>query len=70
MKLAREQQSFAVAQRVESAPAGAMSPVIFGRAFDSKGSYVSLLIILAVGLLVGAAMNLLLPQYPKSTVEL
>lgn len=52
------------------AAAGATGPVILGRAFDSTGSYASLLVILAVGLLVAACLNLLLPQYPESTVEL
>ncbi len=48
------------------AAAGAIGPVILGRAFDSTGSYSSLLILLAAALAVAAAMNLLLPQYPHS----
>jgi MFS family permease len=48
------------------AAAGAVGPVILGRAFDSTGSYTSLLVVLAVALALAAAMNLLLPRYPKS----
>jgi MFS family permease len=50
------------------AAAGAVGPVILGRAFDSTGSYASLLTILALALSFAAAMNLLLPQYLTSTV--
>jgi MFS family permease len=46
------------------AAAGAIGPVILGRAFDLTGSYSSLLVTLAVGLSFAAAMNLLLPRYP------
>jgi MFS family permease len=53
------------------AAAGAIGPVILGRAFDSTGSYASLLAILAAALGLGAAMNLLLPKYSTSpAVEL
>ena len=45
------------------AAAGAIGPVILGRAFDSTGSYASLLVILALALSLAAAMNLLLPKY-------
>jgi MFS family permease len=45
------------------AAAGATGPVILGRAFDSTGSYVSLLTILAAALGLAAIMNLLLPKY-------
>ena len=45
------------------AAAGAIGPVILGRAFDATGSYTSLLTLLAVTLGVAAAMNLLLPRY-------
>lgn len=45
------------------AVAGATGPVILGRAFDSTGSYVSLLSILAVALAVAGLVNLLLPKY-------
>jgi MFS family permease len=48
------------------AAAGAIGPVILGRAFDSTGSYASLLVILAVALSLAAAMNLLLPNYANS----
>jgi MFS family permease len=48
------------------AAAGAIGPVILGRAFDSTGSYASLLVLLAGALALSAAMNLLLPKYPKS----
>ena len=45
------------------AAAAAIGPVILGRAFDSTGSYASLLVILAAALALAAAMNLLLPKY-------
>ncbi len=48
------------------AAAAAIGPVILGRAFDSTGSYASLLIILAAALALAAAMNLLLPRYSNS----
>ncbi len=46
------------------AAAGAIGPVILGRAFDSTGSYSALLVLLAAVLAVAAAMNLFLPKYP------
>jgi cyanate permease len=46
------------------AAAGAIGPVILGRAFDMTGSYSSLLITLAIALSVVAGMNVLLPSYP------
>ncbi|MGB6875437.1 MAG: hypothetical protein WBD87_05330 [Candidatus Acidiferrales bacterium] len=46
--------------------AGAIGPVILGRAFDSTGSYSSLLILLAVALLIAAGMNPFLPKYSDS----
>jgi MFS family permease len=49
------------------AASAAIGPVILGREFDSTGSYASLLIILAAGLGLAAAMNLLLPRYPDVT---
>lgn len=49
------------------AAAAAIGPVILGRAFDSTGSYVSLLIILAAALALAAVMNLLLPKYSDSS---
>ncbi len=48
------------------AAAAAVGPVILGRAFDSTGSYASLLILLAGVLALAAGMNLLLPRYPRS----
>src|SRR5580658_6291558 len=48
------------------AAAGAIGPVILGRAFDLTGSYASLLIVLAAALSVAAGLMLLLPQYPTS----
>ncbi len=50
------------------AAAGAIGPVILGRAFDVTGSYASLLVILAAALGVAAVMNLLLPRYSDSFV--
>jgi len=49
------------------AAAGAIGPVILGRAFDLTGSYTSLLVALAAALALAAAMNLLLPKYSSST---
>ncbi len=49
------------------AAAGAIGPVILGRAFDLTGSYTSLLVVLAAALALAAAMNLLLPKYPDSS---
>jgi MFS family permease len=48
------------------AAAGAIGPVILGRAFDVTGSYFSLLVLLAAALALAAAMNLLLPRYSDS----
>jgi len=48
------------------AAAGAIGPVLLGRAFDSTGSYTSLLSLLAGVLSLAAAMNLLLPRYSQS----
>jgi MFS family permease len=50
------------------AAAGAIGPVILGRAFDATGSYTSLLTLLAIALGVAAAANLLLPRYADSFV--
>jgi MFS family permease len=50
------------------AAAGAIGPVILGRAFDATGSYSSLLVLLAAALGTAAAMNLLLPRYADSLV--
>ena len=48
------------------AAAGATGPVILGRAFDSTGSYTSLLMILAAALAVAGITNFLLPKYPAA----
>jgi MFS family permease len=48
------------------AVAGAIGPVILGRAFDATGSYTSLLTLLATALGLAAATNLLLPRYSDS----
>jgi MFS family permease len=45
------------------AAAGAIGPVILGRAFDATGSYASLLVLLAAALGLAAVSNLLLPRY-------
>lgn len=50
------------------AAAGAIGPVILGRAFDVTGSYSSLLAVLAVSLGFVAVTNLLLPPYSDSLV--
>jgi len=50
------------------AAAGAIGPVILGRAFDLTGSYVSLLSMLASALALAAIANLLLPSYSDSSV--
>jgi MFS family permease len=52
------------------AAAGATGPVILGRAFDSTGSYASLLVILAAALSVAATINFALPKYPDLTPRL
>lgn len=49
------------------AAAGAIGPVILGHAFDSTGSYTSLLSLLAGALSLAAAINLFLPRYPNLT---
>jgi MFS family permease len=48
------------------AAAGATGPVILGRAFDSTGSYTSLLLFLAIALALAALANLLLRRYTDS----
>jgi MFS family permease len=48
------------------AAAGAIGPVILGRAFDVTGSYSSLLVLLAAALGLAAATNLLLPRYSEA----
>jgi MFS family permease len=49
------------------AAAGAIGPVILGRAFDATGSYASLLVLLAAALGLAAVTNLLLPRYSDSS---
>jgi MFS family permease len=51
------------------AAAGAIGPVILGRAFDATGSYASLLSLLAGILGLAAVMNLVLPKYPHSAAD-
>lgn len=48
------------------AAAGAIGPVILGRAFDATGSYSHLLVLLAAALALAATTNLLLPRYSDS----
>jgi predicted MFS family arabinose efflux permease len=48
------------------AVAGAVGPVIMGRAFDITGSYSALLVQLAAVTLVAGALLLLLPRYQQS----
>jgi MFS family permease len=50
------------------AAAGAIGPVILGRAFDLTGSYASLLVLLAAALGLAAMSNLLLPRYAEMGV--
>jgi MFS family permease len=47
------------------AVAGALGPVILGRAFDSTGSYTAVLTLLAVVLALAGALMLLLPRYTR-----
>ena len=51
------------------AAAGAIGPVVLGKAFDMTGSYASLLGILAATLAIAAAMNTLLPRYPDNLIR-
>ncbi len=48
--------------------AGAIGPVLMGRAFDATGSYSALLAVLAVGTLLAATLMALLPSYPAAQV--
>jgi predicted MFS family arabinose efflux permease len=43
--------------------AGAVGPVLMGRAFDATGSYAALLTVLAGGTAVAAGLMVLLPRY-------
>jgi predicted MFS family arabinose efflux permease len=45
--------------------AGAVGPVLMGRAFDATGSYTTLLTQLAAGTFLIAALMLLMPAYPQ-----
>jgi MFS family permease len=47
------------------AVAGAIGPVILGRAFDSTGSYTALLTLLSGAMAVSAGLMLFLPRYAK-----
>jgi MFS family permease len=51
------------------AASAAVGPIILGRAFDSTGSYVSLLVLLAGALALAAGMNLFLPRYSNSPAK-
>jgi len=48
------------------AVAGALGPVLMGKAFDATGSYAALLVWLAIAIIVIAPMMLLLPRYQAS----
>jgi predicted MFS family arabinose efflux permease len=47
--------------------AGAIGPVLMGRAFDLTGSYTSLLTVLSVSTALSAALYLGLPEYPPAS---
>jgi MFS family permease len=51
------------------AVAGALGPVLMGKAFDVTGSYESLLVRLALGTLAVAALMLFLPRYHAPAAE-
>ena len=48
------------------AMAGAIGPLLMGKAFDATGSYTALLLLLAGATFLSAALYLLLPRYPAS----
>jgi predicted MFS family arabinose efflux permease len=48
------------------AVAGALGPVLMGKAFDATGSYAALLVWLAIATIVIAPLMLLLPRYVKA----
>ena len=50
--------------------AGAIGPVIMGRAFDLTGSYALFLSVLAAGGLISAFLMLTMPQYDRATPTL
>jgi MFS family permease len=45
--------------------AGALGPVLMGRAFDATGSYERLMILTAVPMLISGLLFLLMPRYPS-----
>jgi MFS family permease len=47
--------------------AGALGPVLMGRAFDATGSYTSLLLVLSISTVFSAAIYLAMPKYPART---
>ena len=49
--------------------AGAIGPVVMGRAFDATGSYATLLTLLAAATLASASLFVLLPRYPASMLQ-
>jgi predicted MFS family arabinose efflux permease len=49
------------------AVAGAIGPIVMGRAFDATGSYTSLLTLLSVATVLSAGLFLFLPQYRPVT---
>ena len=51
------------------AVAGAIGPVLMGRAFDATGSYEALLARLAAATLAVAAVTLLLPRYDATVAR-
>ena len=52
------------------AVAGAIGPVLMGRAFDASGSYERLLTTLALGTLLSGVLMLLLPRYATARIGL
>lgn len=48
------------------AVAGAVGPILMGRAFDATGSYTRLMLVLAVPMLLSALLFLWMPRYPHS----
>jgi cyanate permease len=52
------------------AMAGAIGPLLMGKAFDVTGSYTLLLIVLSGGTFVSAALYLGLPRYPRDAPSL
>ena len=46
--------------------AGAIGPVVMGRAYDATGSYTTLLTMLALATFVSASLFAFLPRYPRA----